>query len=163
MSFDGFIRIDGIDGESSDDQHKGWIEVVYFETNLKQKTSSTASSVGGASSERVDFSDFIFIKQLDKASPKLALACAAGTHINEIDLELCRAGTDKLNYMTYKLKNCIISKVSTSGGGGADFPAELLKIDFGSIEWCYVLQKRKGGGSAGNIAAGWDLEKNCKL
>lgn len=34
------------------DGYKGWIEVVYFETNLKQKRSSTASSVGGASSER---------------------------------------------------------------------------------------------------------------
>lgn len=26
MSFDGFIKIEGIEGESSDDQHKGWIQ-----------------------------------------------------------------------------------------------------------------------------------------
>lgn len=136
MSFDGFIKIDGIEGESTDDQHQGWIEALYFETEINQKISSTASSAGGASAERADFKDFIFTKYLDKASPKLALACAAGTHIDEIVVELCRAATDKLKYMSYKLRNCIISKIQTSGGG--NIPTELLNINFGKIEWCYI-------------------------
>ncbi len=161
MSFDGFMKIDGIEGESTDDKHQGWIEVLYFETKTNQKISSTASSAGGASAERADFKDFVFLKQLDKASPKLALACAAGTHIDEIVVELCRAGTDKVNYMTYKLINCLVSEINTKGGD--DFPKELLKVNFGRIEWIYTQQKRQGGGAAGNIAAGWDLEKNCKL
>ena len=161
MSFDGFIKIDDIEGESTDDKYQGWIEALYFETEINQKISSTASSAGGASTERADFGDFVFTKYLDKASPKLALACAAGTHIDEILVELCRAGTDKMKYMSYKLTNCLISKIKTSGEG--NIPTELLKVNFGGIEWCYTLQKRQGGGSAGNIAAGWNLEKNCKL
>jgi type VI secretion system secreted protein Hcp len=160
MASDGFVKIDGIEGESTDAKYQGWIEALYFESEINQKISSTASSAGGASAERADFGDFVFIKHLDKASPKLALACAAGTHIDEIEVKLCRAGSDKVNYMSYKLTNCIISKVKTSGGG--NIPTELIKVNFGAIEWCYIQQKRQGGGPAGNIAAGWNLEKNCK-
>jgi type VI secretion system secreted protein Hcp len=162
MAFDAFIKIDGIEGESTDDKHPGWIEALYYKTEVKQKISSTASSAGGASAERADFDDFVFTKQFDKASPKLTLACAAGIHIDKIVVELCRAGTDKVKFMEYKLTNCFISKV-TSGGSEKIFPAETLKVNFGKIEWCYTQQKRQAGGAAGNIACGWNLERNCKI
>jgi type VI secretion system secreted protein Hcp len=166
MAFDTFIKIDGIEGESSDDKHAGWIEVTSFNTGLSQITSATASSVGGASAERADFHDFSFTKQLDKASPKLALACADGTHIDSIIVEICRAGTEKVKFMEYKMTNCIISGVSTSGGGkdsSSDFPTENVNINYGKIEWAYTVQKRQGGGASGNVAGGWDLQKNCKV
>jgi type VI secretion system secreted protein Hcp len=161
MAFDAFIKIDGIEGESTDEKHAGWIEVTSYNTGLAQTVSSTASSAGGASAERADFQDFSITKQIDKASPKLAVACADGTHIGSIVVELCRSGTDKVKFMEYKMTNCIISGTSTTGGG--EFPTESVTIDFGKIEWSYTQQKRKGGGAAGNVASGWDLEKNCKV
>ncbi len=163
MAFDTFVKIDGIDGESSDDKHQKWIEVSYYKTGVSQTVSSTASSSGGASAERADFQDFIFEKQLDNATPKLALACANGTHIDNIALEICRAGGDKVKFMGYKLTNCIISGIKNGGGAAGDFPFETVKINFGKIEWAYTQQKRTGGGAAGQVAAGWDLEKNCKM
>lgn len=90
MGFDAFLTIDGIDGESTDEKHAGWIEIIRFGIGVRQEVSATASSCGGASAERTDFSDFIIRKLLDKSSPKLALACAAGTHIDKIVVELCR-------------------------------------------------------------------------
>jgi type VI secretion system secreted protein Hcp len=99
MAFDAFVKIDGIEGESTDDKHAGWIEVLACDAKVSQRVSSTASSVGGASAERADFSDFSFVKELDKASPKLALACAGGTHINTIIIEFCRSGTDKVTFI----------------------------------------------------------------
>lgn len=162
MAFDAFIKIKDIDGESTDEKHQGWIEVVSYTHGLSQSASSTASSAGGASSERANFSDFSFIKQLDIASPALALACADGTHIDEIIIELCRAGTEKVKFMEYKLTNCLISGVSTSGNGNGDLPTETVNIAYGKINWAYVKQDRQGGKAAGNMAAGWDLQKNCK-
>jgi type VI secretion system secreted protein Hcp len=161
MAFDTFIQIAGIEGESSDDKHQNWIEIISYGSGLAQSVSSTASSVGGASAERADFHDFTFTKQLDTASPKLAIACADGTHIDTIIVELCRAGTDKVKFMEYKMTNCLISSIMTSGGG--DFPTEEVAINFGKIEWSYTQQKRKGGGASGNVAAGWDLQKNAKV
>jgi type VI secretion system secreted protein Hcp len=161
MAFDAFIKIDGIEGESADDQHQAWIELISYNTGVTQTVSSTASSSGGASAERADFQDFSITKQLDKATPKLAVACADGTHIDTILVELCRAGTEKIKFMEYKMTNCIIGGVSTNGGG--DFPTETVNINYGKIEWSYTQQKRQGGGASGNVAAGWDLEKNCKV
>ena len=161
MAFDAFIKIDGIDGESTDEKHADWIEMISFNTGLNQRTSATASSSGGASAERADFHDFSFTKQLDKASPKLAMSCADGSHIDTIIVEVCRAGTEKVKFMEYKMTNCIISGVDTTGGG--DFPTEDVRINYGRIEWAYTVQKRQGGGAAGNVAGGWDLQKNCKV
>jgi len=160
MSFDAFIKIDGIEGESTDDKHQGWIEILYYEIGLTQKVPTTASSAGGASAERADFQDFSFEKELDKATPKLALACANGTHIDNIIIEVCRAGSDKIKFMEYKLSNCIISEVVTASGGA--FPYDAVGINYGKIHWNYTVQKREGGGAAGQIAAGWDLQRNCK-
>ncbi len=158
---DCFIKIDGIEGESTDGKHSGWIEVLLYNTGVSQTVSSTASSAGGASAERADFKSFNFTKQLDKATPKLSVACADGTHIDNIVLEVCRAGGDEVKFMEYKLTNCIICEVSNSGAG--DIPLENVSINFGKIEWAYTQQKRAGGGAAGQVAAGWDLEKNCKI
>lgn len=161
MPFDAFIKIGDISGESTDAKHRGWIEVEAYALGIKQKISTTASSAGGASAERIDCSDFVIKKQLDISSPGLASACANGTHIEEIVLELCRAGGDKVKFMVYTLKNCLISYLATMGGGR--FPSETIRIAFGQIQWTYIRQKRDGGGPAGSFATGWNLERNCRL
>ncbi|MBR9981943.1 MAG: type VI secretion system tube protein Hcp [Desulfatitalea sp.] len=162
MAFDAFIKIKDIDGESTDENHQGWIELLSYNHGVAQQVSGTASSAGGASAERANFNDFGITKQLDIASPALTLACADGTHIDEIVVELCRAGTDKVKFMEYKLTNCLISSVNVSGGTGGDLPTESVAINYGKITWSYAKQDRKGGKIAGNMAAGWDLQKNCK-
>ncbi len=110
-----------------------------------------------------NFQVFEFEKLLDKASPKLALACAAGTHIDKITVDLCRAGGDKVKYMAFVMSNCMISGYTVIGDGQDAFPLESIGIDYGKIEWRYIVQRRAGGGAAGQIAAGWDLEKNSKV
>ena len=162
MEFDCFCKIDGIPGESTDDKHKDWIEVLSYSWGASQMASATASSAGGATAERANFQDFSIVKALDKASPKLALACADGTHIKEVTIELCRAGGDKVKYMEYKMSNCIISSVSVGGGGGGE-PTESLTFNYGKIEWTYSQQKRADGSGGGQVAAGWDLQTNKKV
>ena len=160
MAFDAFARIDGIEGESTDEIYQGWIELLNYSVAVNQRVSSTASSAGGAGAERANFQDLSFEKALDKSTPKLALACASGTHINNIIIEVCRAGSDKIKFMEYKLTNCIISRVATESGGA--FPFDKVSINYGKIQWSYIVQKRSGGGQAEHIASGWDLQKNCK-
>ncbi len=165
MAFDAFLKIDGVPGESSDDKHADWIEILSYSSGVSQTASGSASSGGGASSERADFQDFSIVKTLDKASPKLAVQCASGTHIKEIVLELCRAGGDKVKYMEYKLSNCIVSSVRPGGssGGTETLPLEEVSFNYGKIEWAYIQQKRSDGSGGGQIAGGWDLMKNVKV
>ena len=61
MAFDAFLKIDGVPGESTDDKHKDWIEVLSYSTGVSQKSSGSASTAGGASAERADFQDFSIV------------------------------------------------------------------------------------------------------
>jgi len=162
MAFDAFLKIEGIPGESTDSKHKDWIEVLSYSTGITQPTSGSASTGGGASSERANFQDFSIVKALDKSSPVIALACANGTHIKEVIIELCRAGGDKVKYMEYKLSNCIVSSWRPGGSshGGETLPLEEISFNFGKIEWTYTQQKRADGSGGGQVAKGWNLEEN---
>ena len=100
---------------------------------------------------------------MDSSSPKLFQACVAGTHFDKINIALHRAGgNEKVKFLEYELSNCILCDISTNADGN-DFPSESISINFGKIIITYSKQKRDGGGLAGNISAGWDLQRNCKV
>jgi type VI secretion system secreted protein Hcp len=165
MSFDSFVWIDGVEGESTDSTYAGWIEILEFGLGVRQTVSNTACSAGGATAERADFTPFIFRKRVDAASPLLALACAAGTHIDEMVVALCRAGAEKLRFMEYRMNNCMIGKMRSYAGDrcGFSFPTESVSVHFGKMQWCYTRQDRHGGASGGAIVSGWDLQKNRRI
>lgn len=162
MAFDTFVKIDGIPGESTDDKHKDWIEVLSFNHGMHQPSSATASSAGGGTAERCEHQDFSIVKYLDKASPKLYELCSSGKHIKEITIEMCRASGDKLKYMEVKLEQVVISNVAPSGssGSGDGFPTEAVSFNYGKIKWTYTQQKRADGSGGGNVTGGWDLTAN---
>ena len=85
MSVDCFLKIDGIQGESTDAKHKGEIMVLCWSWSETQAMSPAAA--GGTS--KVSMQDFHFSKAVDTASPKLMLACPSGQHIKDAVLS-CR-------------------------------------------------------------------------
>ncbi len=58
MSFDAFMKVDGVEGESLDDGHKVWVELLSYHYNAMQSISQTASSSGGATAGGVSLGDF---------------------------------------------------------------------------------------------------------
>jgi len=164
MAFDAFLKINGIPGESTDDKHKEWIEVLSYSHNIHQPASATASSVGGATAERVQHGDFSLVKQLDKSSPKIMETCCTGQHLKDVSLELCRAGGDKVKYMEVKMEEVVVSSVAPGGAseGSGGFPTEQVTLNYGKIKWTYTQQKRADGSGGGNVTGGWDLTTNKK-
>ena len=162
MAFDCFLKIDGVDGESSDDKHTDWIELLSFSHGVSQTSSGAASSGGGRSAERCDHQDFSVVKTLDKASPKLALYCCNGTHTKEVKMELCRAGGDKQKYMEYKMSDVIVTSARPGGSAGAGeaLPLEEVSFNYGKIEWVYTETDHKTGKPKGDVKAHWDLTAN---
>jgi type VI secretion system secreted protein Hcp len=162
MAFDAFLKIDGIPGESTDDKHKDWIEILSYDLGMDQPSSATDSSAGGGTTERVNIHDFAVVKHLDKASAKLYENCCNGKHIANVTLELCRAGGDKLKYLEVKMENVVISKANSNGASQASdgFPTENVSFNFAKVKWTYTQQKRADGSGGGNVAGGWDLTAN---
>jgi type VI secretion system secreted protein Hcp len=162
MAFDCFLNIDGVPGESTDDKHADWIELLSFSHGVSQMSSGAASSGGGRSAERCDHQDFSVVKTLDKASPKLALYCCNGTHIKEVTVELCRAGGDKQKYMEYKMSDVIVTSARPGGsaGSGEALPLEEVTFNYGKIDWTYTETDHKTGQPKGDVATNWDLTVN---
>jgi type VI secretion system secreted protein Hcp len=166
--FDAFLQLDGIPGESTDDKHKDWIELLSYGHSMMQPVSSTRSSSGGAGSGRVQHGDFMITKYLDKASPKLYEAISNGKHIGKGKIEVCRAGGGQVKFLEINFEEIMISSVALSGSGnsngtgtdasvGHDLPVENVALNYGKIEWVYTQQKRKDGSGGGNVSAKYDL------
>jgi len=162
MAFDCFLKIDGIDGESTDDKHKDWIELLSFSHGISQPATGSAARAGARTAERCLLEDFSIVKTLDKASPKLALNCCNGKHIDDVTLELCRAGGDKQKFMEYKLSDVIVSSVKPGGSaqGAEALPLEEVSFNYGKIEWTYTETDPVTGKPVGDVSAHWDLVTN---
>lgn len=161
MAFNAYLKIDGIPGESTDSKHKDQIEIIKFAWAIDQPDTYSKSSHGALTAERANFASFKVIKATDKATPKLALACAAGQHIKNAKLELCRATSDQETYMVYELDDIIVKGFRPTGDAHADeaVPTEEVEFAYGKVTLTYT-QYDKTGKSVGNVAANWNLMEN---
>lgn len=162
MAFDAFLKIDGIDGESTDDKHKNWIEILSFSWGLTQPATGSGSSGGARSSERVTASDFSIVKTIDKTTPKLMEKVCNGEHIKEIKLELCRNTGAKEKYAEYVMKDVLISSWRPGGSaqGGETLPLEEVTFNPGEMKLTYVITDQKTGKAGGNVQAGYSFVEN---
>ncbi len=159
--FDAYLLIDGVPGECLAKGFEDQIEILSFGHGLSQSASMSASTAGGATTGRCDHQDFMVVKNLDKATSILAQKCSDGSHIPEITLTLTRAGggDEKVPYMEFKLKKCIVSSASINGGTG-DFSTESVTFNYGMIDWTYTQQKRDDGSGGGKTSGSWNLQTN---
>jgi type VI secretion system secreted protein Hcp len=101
--------------------------------------------------------------KLNKASPKLFLACAQGEHIKTVWLTARRAGTDKTGdyFLKWSFADLLVSSYQTGASGG-ELPLDQIAFNFAKIEVEYKEQKPDGS-LAPAIKAGWDLKTSKKL
>jgi len=160
MGFDAFMKIEGIPGDSTDDAHPGWIEILSYSHGVSQAIGGSRSGGGAATAGRVDHQDLTIVKELDKSTPLLHLHCCNGKHIPSIEIELCRSGEDKNLFMKYKLSDVVISSVTPSGMAGTSMPSESLSMNYGKVEWEYTATDASTGAKGGAVKTFWDTEKN---
>lgn len=165
-AFDCYLKIIGpdIEGECKDADHEKWIELLSYKHGVSQPASGSRSSGGAITSGRVDCDDFTIVHTLDKASPKLALACCDGTHFDEIQVHLCRAvGKTKETYMEYNMKKAIVASVRPTGTsqGTENLPTEEVTFRFDRITLTYHELDHESGQPVGEVEAQWDFVKHA--
>jgi type VI secretion system secreted protein Hcp len=155
-----------IKGDSRDTKHKDTVEVSSFSHMINQPKSATASSSGGHTSERVEFGDLVFTKDIDYATPALMIACSTGTLVKDIEVHFYRAyggntakgEQSRHEYYTLKLKNVIVSSVTTTLGADG-LPAETFTLKPAAMSWLY--EEHKMDGSKGKkMEKMWSLTTN---
>lgn len=158
---DYFLKIAGIDGESTDAVHKGEIDIESWSWG-ESNPGSTLAAGGGGGAGKVAMNDFSFVMKLNKASPKLFLACAQGEHIKTAWLTARRSGGKDGDYfLKWSFADLLISSYQTGAPSG-ELPVEQISFNFAKIEVEYKEQKPDGS-LAPAIRAGWDLKTNKKI
>lgn len=146
-AFDAYLRLDGVDGESTDSAHPKWIDIESFTHAVSQPG-------------RASFSELCLQKTIDSSSPVLAQSCALGKRFASANLDLVTTDASRVRFYEIGLTKVFVSSLSTDGGAGdAGRPTETLCLTYSRIGWSYTEVDPRGLPS-GNVSAWWDLVLN---
>jgi type VI secretion system secreted protein Hcp len=177
-----YIKFEGIDGESKTVGHEGWSEIVSFSQPIHKPDLST-----DATRRRGDviFEDIVVVKQIDKASPKLAEAICVGKVFPKVEIHLTgpsEGSTCEGTFYAYELTNVMITYYKVTGSNplayalvspapdsilpysgpfivqAVDAPMEEISMNFEEIKVIYT-ECDETGKSKGNIEYSWKVEE----
>jgi type VI secretion system Hcp family effector len=153
-----YLKIDNIKGQSTDDKHKEWIEILSWNWGV---TNSVELSSGRSAVEgQAHFQNLSLVKAMDASSMKIWESLAKGQDLGKVTLELCRTAGKKDKFLVIEMEGGVyLTSYSISGGGGGE-PTENFTLDYAKIKTTYHKQAVAGGAPAGNIPAGWNRLAN---
>jgi type VI secretion system secreted protein Hcp len=160
MAVDMFLKLDGCDGESADDSHKGEIDVLAFSWGMTQ--SGSMHVAGGGGSGKVNVQDMSITKFLDTASTVLMQKCCSGKHFTSAILTCRKAGESPVEYFKVTMEEVLVSSVSEGGSGGEDRQTENVTLNFAKVKVEYTPQASDGSAGAAS-ELGYDIRSNVEL
>jgi len=161
-----YLKLDGIEGESTSGQGKGQIELHSWSHGITMPISAGHASGISVKHGRCDHQDLTIVKHMDKTSPTLNLYTSGGNNIKSAVLTVFqadKADSDPILYYQIDLTDVLISSIHIHANG-MDHPTETVTLHYNSIKWTYATHTKDApGGKKGNVATGWDLEANKKI
>jgi type VI secretion system secreted protein Hcp len=159
MAIDAFLSLPSVQGEVTVKGFEGWIEVDSFSWGASNPT-SIGSGTSGAGAGKVTFNPFHITKKIDKASPKLFLACCSGSHYATASMYMRKAGGTAVTYWKLDFKTVFCKDLELEvGGDDGDVPIENITFVYGAVQITYTPQKADGSPDAAIVSA-WNQIKN---
>ncbi len=151
-----FVRVDGIEGESRDEVHGKWIDTFACSDSILMPIAPIGGGGGGTS--RPNFADIRIIKGLDKASPGLRHDAATGEHIPRVFIEFTLKTDSHSIVLRITLEDVLVSEVSMTANT-LDAPQEVVAFNFRRVTWEY--RQVLADGTLGPVVRfGYDLYEN---
>ena len=159
----GYLKLGDIKGESTDDGHKDWINLLSVSQSITRAMGAGAS---GATRHRssATFGDVVCVKEVDASTPKLAEAIADGKHFDKVEIDLCTSseGGKRIPYLKWELKNVRVTSYSVSGAtDGGQVPTEQLSFNYEEIKQTYDKLDNQNK-SKGKVEYNWKIEEGVK-
>ena len=176
-----YVKYEGIDGESKYQGHEGWSEIVSFSQGIHRPDSGATGSTRQRGN--VVFEDIVLVKQVDKASPKLAEAICNGVVFPKVEIHLTGPSEGSAlsgTFYAYELKNVMITSYEVSGSNplayalvapapditmpsagpfivqAVDAPMEKMSLSFEEIKVTYT-ESDSSGKAKGNVEYSWKV------
>lgn len=140
-SFDMFLKVDGIKGESADSRHRDEIDVLSWSWGVAAREEARAGKRGCVQG-------LTFTKQVDRATPPLVQAAALGTQIPRATLAMRKAGEGQADFYVVELTQVLVSSLQQAASGAQDRLVEEVALQAGSIAVSYRRQNPDGSLSA---------------
>lgn len=149
-----FVKLGDIKGQATDADHKEWILIESMSAPISRSIPQNARDQQRTQGS-TSLGDVVLVRELDKSSTKLQEACANGTFFPEVEIHLCATvGNKQEPYLTYKMKNCIVTSYSFHGNAsGSPLPTEQVSLGYTEIEWNYIVLNPETGKKEGNVPA----------
>jgi len=157
---DFFLKLTGIDGESQDAKHPREIELISYSWAVSQKSSMHSGSGGGSS--KATAGDFVFDHYTDRSSPNLFRYCMTGKHIESAVFVARKAGGNPLEYLRLTMSDVIVTGLNSVLLETMPRQREKVSLSFARVKQEYVVQNARGG-SAGTVAAAYDIQANREM
>jgi type VI secretion system secreted protein Hcp len=155
---EGYIKFDGIDGESTDDKHQKWCELISF--NIGASSAGHMGAQGAGGSGKVHLHDVTVTKHVDSATPKLFDYCVSGKHIKKAQIQLTTTfGGAQQVYLDITLTDVFITSIHDSHTGGDEMGQEVVALGYATIKKTYTPYDQAGK-SPGKVEFGWDTQKH---
>ena len=159
MPVEMFLKLTGIEGESSDAKHKGEIDVLAWSWGLSEETQQTGGGGGGAGKVKVH--DLSIQKLVDLASPLLLSSSVEGKHISDGTLtarqESKGAGQE---FLVFKMTNVLVTSVSMAETSKDEVrPTETVMLNFAKLDFDYRSFKQDGSVNQ-EKSFRWDFSTN---
>ncbi len=156
MAYDAFLKIDGIDGESTRKGFEKQIPILSF--SWGGSNPSTIGVTGGGGGGKGTLSSLNIMKKADSSSPKFFQKCMEGEHIKKAALTLNKSGgKSPIDFVKYELENIFVDSIQASGSeGGDDSPMESISLAFGKLTYTYTPQNPDGTKGAPVVGL-WDI------
>jgi type VI secretion system secreted protein Hcp len=152
-----YVKFEGIDGEAQDKDHKGWSDLLSFNQAISNPIDDDRihRRQRGALVE-----DIICVKELDKASPKIAEKAIKGQIIPKVELHFTDSySNEDVVYYKYELTNVIITSYSVGSENlDEEYPEESFALNFEEIKVTYTETDNQGK-KKGNVEYTWNVEE----
>lgn len=160
MAVDMFLKLDSVDGESTDSTHADEIDLLSWTFSAAQ--AGTAGTGPGTGSGKVSIQDIAITKRVDRSSPILFYMCATGSHLKEATLTVRKAGgTEPVEYLVCKMEHVLVTGYSTNGSQGQEELVEQVSLSFKKVGFVYTPQLDDGTGGP-TIEKGWNVGENVE-
>jgi type VI secretion system secreted protein Hcp len=131
-----FMKLGDIKGEATDGEHKDWIPCESLSASVFLQGAQDRERLRGETT----LGDVEVVRLLDEASVRLLESCANGTCFDEVEIRVCPQFQSQQPYLTYKLKNVVISGyIFFHAVATGDPPSEEITLNCTEAEWTYVV------------------------
>lgn len=148
---DMFLKIDGIEGESTDARNKGSSDVISWSWGIENTATGAGAGGGGSGSGKSCIKGLAITKNVDSATPRLITNVSSGAHAPKAVLKVRKSGADRgaTDFFVITMTNVVVSSYQVGGSVGDDRLTESIILNFELVDGVYTKQNADGATGPG--------------